>query len=68
MSVDTSNQMAVKNYQPVLILRNISTLFKKAEDLRLLEYVDRHKLSGEEEHAFRKHKSTGIALINFTEY
>lgn len=57
----------IKNYRPISILPSISKIFEKAMYLNLTRHLEKYNLYNEEQHGFRKQKSTITALISFIE-
>lgn len=61
------DETEIQNYRPISILPSISKLFEKAMFLRLTKHLEQYNLLNQEQHGFRKNKSTVTALINFVE-
>lgn len=57
----------VQNYRPVSVLPSISKVFEKAMYNRLYSHLEINNLFDDEQHGFRKNKSTTTALVDFTE-
>uniref|UniRef100_A0A1B6M5P8 Reverse transcriptase domain-containing protein n=1 Tax=Graphocephala atropunctata TaxID=36148 RepID=A0A1B6M5P8_9HEMI len=61
------DQTDIQNYRPVSILPSTSKIFEKAMYIRLTEHLEKNELFDEEQHGFRKNRSTTTALVSFTE-
>lgn len=57
----------LKNYRPISVLPSISKIFETVMCNRLVSYLEKNNFLDQEQHGFRKGKSTVTALIKFTE-
>ncbi len=57
----------IQNFRPISILPSISKVFEKAMHLNLVRHLEQYDLFNNEQHGFRKNKSTVTALVNFVD-
>ena len=56
------NQMCFNNYRPVSLLCTFSKIFEKVMYVRLLDFLNQHRILFEYQFGFRKNHSTQLAL------
>lgn len=57
----------IGNYRPVSVLPSISKIYERVMYNRLVDHLQNNNLFDEQQHGFRKGKSTTTALLNFSE-
>ena len=62
------DQNDISNYRPISLLPILSKVFERAATDQLVEYLEKHKLLGKHQHAYRKFYSTVTCLVEATNY
>lgn len=57
----------ISNYRPVSILPSVSKIYERVMYNRLVDHLQNNNLFDEQQHGFRKGKSTTSALLDFSE-
>ena len=59
----SGDETLFSNYRPVSVLPMFSKFLEKIAYIRLINYLDKHKLLANNQYGFRKNQSTSLALL-----
>ena len=62
----SEDKMLVTNYRPVAVLPCFSKILEKLMFIRLISFIEKHKILYQDQYGFRKNHSTEMAIINLT--
>lgn len=57
----------ISNYRPISILSNISKIFERAINFRLVQFLEANNIICNEQYGFRKNRNTELALSSFVD-
>ena len=60
----TGSKTDVNNYRPISFLPSFGKIFEKIMKIKMLEYIEKFKILGENQFGFRNRRSTVDALVN----
>ena len=63
-SCESRSKRLFSNYRPVCVLPIFSKFLEKTTYIRLINYIDKHKLLANNQYGFRKNHSTSLALLH----
>ena len=63
----TGSKTNVNNYRPISILPSFGKIFEKIMKIKILDYIQKFKILGENQFGFRNRRSTVDALVNLVE-
>ena len=60
--------LQIQNYRPIALLSIISKIMEKAVSVRMIKFLETHKIFACNQHGFREGRSTETATLNFIQY
>ena len=62
----SGDKTSVENYRPILLLSNLTKIFKKLFKKRITEFINKYKVISDKQYGFRQARSTQDAIAELT--